>query len=58
MRIKNQINIKKHGISFQEAKSVFEDVNLLYEVDDEHSYNRPPRKPHSGYFGKISAILR
>jgi hypothetical protein len=36
---KNQINIRKHGISFQEAETVFGDKNAIYEIDDEHSYN-------------------
>jgi uncharacterized DUF497 family protein len=34
---KNQINIKKHGISFDEAKTVFDDDNAIYIEDDEHS---------------------
>jgi hypothetical protein len=36
---KNQANIKKHGISFEEAWTVFNDENQIYELDDEHSYN-------------------
>ena len=36
-RIKNLININKHGISFKEAASVFQDENSI-ELDDlEHS---------------------
>ena len=34
---KNQSNIKKHGISFEEAASVFEDDESLIIADDEHS---------------------
>jgi len=34
---KNQINIKKHGISFEEAETVFDDDNAIYLDDDEHS---------------------
>ena len=34
---KNQNNIKKHGISFEEATSVFEDDESLIIADDEHS---------------------
>ena len=34
---KNQNNIKKHGISFEETASVFEDDELLIIADDEHS---------------------
>jgi hypothetical protein len=36
---KNQINIKKHGVSFEEAWTVFIDENHIYEIDDEHSQN-------------------
>lgn len=34
---KNQTNIKKHGISFEEASSVFYDEEALIIADEEHS---------------------
>lgn len=34
---KNSINKKKHGISFEEAKTVFYDVEALLIDDPEHS---------------------
>lgn len=34
---KNRINQKKHGISFDEAKSVFFDDNAIQFWDDDHS---------------------
>ncbi len=34
---KNEINIKKHGISFEEAKTVFYDEEALVINDPEHS---------------------
>jgi len=34
---KNQINIRKHGISFEEAETVFDDDFAVYIPDDEHS---------------------
>lgn len=34
---KNQINKKKHGVDFDEAKTVFYDVNALVIDDPEHS---------------------
>ena len=34
---KNQTNIKKHGISFEEAASVFYDDEALIIADEEHS---------------------
>lgn len=34
---KNEINMKKHGISFSEAKTVFYDAEALVIDDPEHS---------------------
>ena len=34
---KNKENIKKHGISFEQAQYVFFDENAIVEYDDEHS---------------------
>ena len=34
---KNKINIIKHGVSFDEAQTVFDDPNGLYIPDEEHS---------------------
>ncbi|MCL2693521.1 MAG: BrnT family toxin [Oscillospiraceae bacterium] len=34
---KNQINIKKHGISFEEAQTVFDDDDAILIADDKHS---------------------
>ncbi len=34
---KNRINQKKHGISFEEAKSVFYDDNAIQFWDEDHS---------------------
>lgn len=34
---KNKTNIEKHGISFEEASSVFQDEESLIMVDDNHS---------------------
>ena len=34
---KNRANIKKHGISFGEAVTAFQDENALIISDDEHS---------------------
>lgn len=36
---KNEINIQKHGISFQAAKYVFNDQNRLEFYDEVHSVN-------------------
>ncbi len=34
---KNKINIQKHGISFEEAQTVFYDEQALLEYDEHHS---------------------
>ena len=34
---KNKINMQKHGISFVEAMTVFDDDNALYKPDIDHS---------------------
>lgn len=36
---KNQTNIKKHGVSFEEASSVFNDEDALIINDESHSKN-------------------
>ena len=36
---KNKINIQKHGVSFNEAWTVFNDDFVLLYPDDEHSYD-------------------
>ena len=36
---KDLINQKKHGVSFAEASTVFEDINALVISDPEHSEN-------------------
>ena len=36
---KNQINQQKHGVSFEEAKTVFYDEQALLEYDENHSEN-------------------
>ena len=35
---KNEANIKKHGVSFEEARAVFGDTNALFYRDVEHSF--------------------
>ena len=36
-KLKNQINIKKHGISFEEASFVFADTDAISMFDEYHS---------------------
>jgi hypothetical protein len=35
---KNRINIKKHRVSFEEARSVFSDKNFFIMPDTDHSF--------------------
>ncbi len=37
--VKNQKNIVKHGVSFEESKTVFFDEQALLEYDEIHSEN-------------------
>lgn len=41
--IKYQENIKKHGITFEEAKSVFNDKYALFDYDKYHSNEKEDR---------------
>ena len=34
---KNRANIKKHGVSFEEAKTIFKDENAIQYFDPDHS---------------------
>ena len=34
---KNEVNLKKHGVSFEEAESVFEDEQAITIYDEKHS---------------------
>lgn len=34
---KAQVNLKKHGISFEEATSVFDDAHAAFQTDKAHS---------------------
>ena len=36
---KHAINLNKHGVSFREASSVFDDDNAIYFDDGRHSHN-------------------
>ena len=40
---KNELNIRDHGVSLEEAREVFFDPNALEEYDDEHSTVDEPR---------------
>ena len=47
---KNKSNIEKHGVSFEQAKHVFYDVNRIVNLDIKHSNSKEQR---FFCFGKI-----
>ena len=53
---KNQTNIKKHGISFQEASSVFYDDEALIISDESHS-NTEDRFVLIGFSYKFNLLV-
>ena len=53
---KEAINIQKHGISFIEAETVFDDVNALYKPDIDHSYDEE-RFLIIGYSSKLRLLI-
>ncbi len=53
---KNEANLKKHGISFEEAKSVFYDQNAIEFFDEEHSHNEQ-RFLLLGFSDKLRLLL-
>lgn len=55
---KNQINQKKHGVSFEEAKTVFFDEMALLEYDELHSENEDRfRIPGCSSVGNILLVV-
>ena len=40
---KNELNIRRHGVSFEEAQEAFFDSNALEEYDEKHSTTKEPR---------------
>ena len=41
---KAKANLKKHGVSFEEAKTVFADLNMKLTPDEEHSFDEDRSK--------------
>ncbi|MCL2697176.1 MAG: BrnT family toxin [Oscillospiraceae bacterium] len=36
---KNKSNFNKHGVTFEEARTVFKDENIIYLADEKHSHD-------------------
>jgi len=53
---KNEANLKKHGICFEEAKSVFYDQNAIEFFDEEHSHDEQ-RFLLLGFSDKLRLLL-
>jgi len=45
---KAELNIKKHGVTFEEAETAFDDPNALVQEDELHS-DHEPREALMGY---------
>lgn len=54
---KNEANIKKHGVSFEEAVSVFDDTGSLIMFDEVHSTTDEDRFLIIGVSYKIRVLL-
>ena len=54
---KNEANIKKHGVSFEEAVSVFDDTGSLIMFDEVHSTDDEDRFLIIGVSYKIRVLL-
>ncbi len=53
---KAAINLQKHGVSFEEAKTVFEDVHAFVQEDDLHS-DQEPRAALIGYSNRNRILI-
>ena len=53
---KNEINKRKHGISFETALNVFADENRLEEYDEEHS-DQEDRYISIGFVGDVLVVV-
>ncbi len=53
---KNEANLKKHGISFEEAKSLFSNKNAIEFFDEEHSLDEQ-RFLLLGFSDKLRLLL-
>lgn len=53
---KNQLNQKKHGVSFEEAKLAFLDKKRIVEIDESHSQNETRYHCHGMVQGNIMTV--
>ena len=50
-------NLKKHGVSFEEATTVFKDVNVKLRLDEEHSTEDEERWHAIGSTNKARLVV-
>ncbi len=55
--LKNEITQKKHGVSFEEAATIFSNENTLIIYDEEHSDVDEERYNAIGYSAKCRALI-
>ena len=53
---KNLKNIKKHRVSFEQAKIALEDINQLYSYDEAHSINEDRYNVFGNAKGRILVV--
>ena len=53
---KGQINIQKHGINFEDAKTIFEDLRIT-AVDTRHSYGEIRKISLGTIHGRICVVV-
>jgi len=53
---KNRINIRKHGISFEDVKAIFEDVRIT-AVDTRQSYGEIRKISLGMIYGRVCVVV-
>jgi uncharacterized DUF497 family protein len=54
---KAAVNLEKHGVSFEEAITVFEDARLMLRLDEEHSTEDEERWHAIGFTNKARLVV-
>lgn len=54
---KNEANIKKHGIAFEDAVHVFEDIHMLEVFDEKHSTPEEERWKAIGMVRRVLCVI-
>lgn len=54
---KAEINLKKHGVSFEEAATVFADPSALYAADRDHDHEERMRVIGNSSAGRVLFVV-